>query len=52
MNVPALEASSGSHYSLSGFVVLRYSKLLTHLVEHVETVHFKILELKNVCRVF
>lgn len=46
---PALEASLGSYYSLSGFVILRYSKLLNHLAEHVEIVHFKILELKNVC---
>lgn len=43
---PALEASSGSYYSLSGFVIPRYSKLLNHLVEHVEIVHFKNLELK------
>lgn len=39
---PALEASLGSYYSLSGFVILRYSKLLNHLVQHVEIVDFKI----------
>ena len=49
---PAFEASLGSHYSLSGFVIPRYSKLRNHLVEHVEIVHFKILGLKNVLRLF
>lgn len=39
---PTLEPSLGSCYSLSGFVILRYSKLLTHLVQHVEIVDFKI----------
>lgn len=39
MNVPpALEASLGSYYSLSGFVIPHYSKLLNHLLEHVEIV--------------
>lgn len=46
---PALEAFLGSYYSLSGFVIPRYSKLLNHLVQHVEIVH---LELKNVRRDF
>lgn len=43
---PALKASLGSYYRLSGFVIPHYSMLLNHLVQHVEIVHFKILDLK------
>lgn len=40
--IQPLEAFLGSCYSLSGFAIPRWSKLLNHLVEHVEIVHFRI----------
>lgn len=52
LSFSTLEASLGSNYSLSGFSIPHYSKLLNHLVQHVEIVHFKNLELENDCWVF
>lgn len=37
---------------LASWIHIQDSKLLKHLVEHVEIVHFKNAGLKNVCRVF